>query len=1210
VTAVATVPDPASLTSPFVGLTSYAQENAAFFFGRDAEQRVLISNLRASRLTLLYAQSGAGKSSVLRAGAAAKLAELARRSLQQRGFARYLPVVFSSWRDDPTGELIAEIEKAIAPFLPKPSPPGRTLERLDEVIEAASTAAGATLLVVLDQFEEYFLYRPREAHDGRFAGELAACINRAGLHANFLISIREDAYSGLGDLFQGRIRNVYSNYLHLEHLTRESAREAIEKPITSFNELHPTEVPVEIESGLADVILGQLGSDQFAPDQAGIGRLPGGNGSDLRGGEIAASYLQLVMKRLWETELTRGSRTLRRATLEELGGAQTIVRTHVDRALDDLPEEAREAAVDIFHHLVTPSGTKLALAASDLAEYTGRPAAESSTLLERLASSDTRILRPVPPPPGHEGGTRYEISHDLLAPAILDWGSRQRAVRLESEKESAERVARVEKRRARTFRTLALGSGALLIIAIIAIVALVVAVIAAHTAQLASQSAARQHTIALSRQLAAESLGVDPTDPLTARRLAVAAWRVFPTTQAYSAMTALLARQQQDGFLPATPPGANGGVSAVAFSPHGKLLASAGSDGTVRLWNPVTGQAAGALLQTGSGSQGGVTVVAFSPNGKLLASADAKGTVRLWNPVTCQPVGAPLQNDPAGVYGLAFSPDGKLLASEDGDNTVRFWNPVTRQPFGAPLQIHGSKIGVVAFSPSGKLTAVGRKDTMRLWDPVTHHSAPLLIGSHARGVWVVAFSPNGKLLATVDLGGTVRLWNPVTRQPVGAPLQTGGAPGGAYGVAFSPNGKLLASIDGNGTVRLWNPVTRQPVGGPLQTGSAPGGPYGVAFSPNSKVLATAGSDGTVRLLDLVTGQPVGAPVRASSSQAGVYGVAFSPDSKLLASAGGDGVLRLWNPVTGEPAGAPLETGAGVGGLGGAAFSPTGKLLATVDIGGTVRLWNPVRRQPSGAPLQTGGAPLQTGGSPSGGAWAVAFSPNGKLLATIDGGMVRLWDPVTRRPTGAPLHVTSRRNGVSAVAFSPNGKLLATIDHGGTVRVWNPATAQRVGVPIHARPEGGHLSGLERVAFSPDSKLLASADGGAVRLWNPVTGRPVGAPLTAATGPYAGVYDVAFSPDGKLLASAGSDGTVQLWNPVSGQPVGAPLETGALNGVYGVAFSPDGKWLASADSAGTVHLWKIWLLTRPYAALCADVGPPTHQDWAKYAPGEPQSRVCA
>ena len=74
-------------------------------------------------------------------------------------------------------------------------------------------------------------------------------------------------------------------------------------------------------------------------------------------------------------------------------------------------------------------------------------------------------------------------------------------------------------------------------------------------------------------------------------------------------------------------------------------------------------------------------------------------------------------------------------------------------------------------------------------------------------------------------------------------------------------------------------------------------------------------------------------------------------------------------------------------------------------------------------------------------------------------------------------------------------------------------------------------------------------------------------------------------------------------------VGAPLETGAPNGVYGVAFSPDGEWLASANSNSTIQLWNIALLRHPYVALCADVGPPTRQDWAKYAPGEPQPRIC-
>ena len=147
--------------------------------------------------------------------------------------------------------------------------------------------------------------------------------------------------------------------------------------------------------------------------------------------------------------------------------------------------------------------------------------------------------------------------------------------------------------------------------------------------------------------------------------------------------------------------------------------------------------------------------------------------------------------------------------------------------------------------------------------------------------------------------------------------------------------------------------------------------------------------------------------------------------------------------------------------------------------------------------------------------------------------------------------------------------------------------------------------------SPDGTLLAGCVGdGTVWLWHPATGRSAVAPIHATSSFRYGVPAVAFSPDGTLLASADTDGTVRLWHPATGQPADAPIQAaGAQNGVVAVVFSPDGKLLASGAADGTVRLWQVSLFLHPYAALCADAGPPTRQDWNQYASGEPQPKVC-
>ena len=197
---------------------------------------MIIGNLRASRLTLLYAQSGVGKSSLLRAGVAARLSELARRSVSERGSPGYVPVVFNRWRDDPLPTLVAEIGTALRPFTANGPELKVASDGLCETIERAAVTLDATPLVILDQFEDYFLYHGTDAAGERFAGQLAGCLRRADLRANFLISIREDAYSQIGDRFKTLIPNVYGNYLHLDYLDERAARSAIRRPIERVND--------------------------------------------------------------------------------------------------------------------------------------------------------------------------------------------------------------------------------------------------------------------------------------------------------------------------------------------------------------------------------------------------------------------------------------------------------------------------------------------------------------------------------------------------------------------------------------------------------------------------------------------------------------------------------------------------------------------------------------------------------------------------------------------------------------------------------------------------------------------------------------------------------------------------------------------------------------------------------------------------------------
>ena len=436
-----------ALASPYKGLMPYTENDAQFFFGRETDTDIIAANLISSRLTLLYGPSGVGKSSVLRAGVVNTLQHRTRENLTERGEPEFVVVYFNNWRDDPLPALLAEITRTLSKIKIQTHSPEQNA-RLSETLEQWTQQFDGYLLVILDQFEEFFLYHAQSDGDRSFASEFSRAVNRADLRVNFLLSFREDALAKL-DFFQGRIPNLFTNYLRIRHLNTDAARDAIQKPLERYNALHPQTQPVTIEPGLVEALLNQVQVGRVVLGEAGRGAIALENAD----AQIETPYLQLVLTRLWERERMGGSNVLQLATLKQLGGTEEIVRAHLQHAIDDLSPEQRAIAASVFDRLVTPSGTKIAQTARDLARYARVSEQDLTDILERLSGGQNRILRPVAPSPERPDEPRYEIFHDVLSDAILEWRAKyekeqeQRALELERQlslKNQQQRTRRIQ----------------------------------------------------------------------------------------------------------------------------------------------------------------------------------------------------------------------------------------------------------------------------------------------------------------------------------------------------------------------------------------------------------------------------------------------------------------------------------------------------------------------------------------------------------------------------------------------------------------------------------------------------------------------------------------------------------------------------------------------------------------------------------------------
>jgi len=1134
---------------PYPGLRGFEVDDSRWFHGRDqvvADLLVrLTEQLDGGEPVVLVGASGSGKSSVLRAGLVPALA--AGQSTPEAW-----PCALCTPGADPVGALAAAlapvvgVEQAVLVGAIRNSPAefGRWCRRRD--------GAPGRPVILVDQFEELFTAGASGADRLAFATALAAA-----RPAVVVLAVRADLVErciGLAPLGPALAAPVL-----LGPLSTAELRQAVLGPARDAG--------LEVEPGLVERLIADLGAHGDASHDPG-----------------ALPRLAHALRETW----AHGDGTaLTLAGYRRAGGLEGAVARTAEQFYAGLDEPGRRAAHGVLLRLVSVlDDTVVGRRRADPAELTavdgGAPVLDG-LIAARLVTVDQRGA---------------ELSHEALLsawPRLRDWVAADRAgmaqhqrfvaaarawaaagrqdddlyrgvrlgaatgwlesagdrVRLQpDEREFLDRSNAAEqaaafatRRRTRRLRVMVAALSVLLLVASGAVV----------VAGTLRQQAVQARQLSLARQLAAEAGNATNVDPRRAALLALGAWRAAETLESRSALL-IGGSAQYRGSATAS---AAGSVSAVAVSADGRVGATGGRDGTLRLWDVPTNREVGRLGPDG----GWYRSVSLSADGRLLVAANpTTRSVTLWS----VPDRRLLFTEPGPAVDGAIAPDGRSFAVGHGDLvTVR-----DTARFAEQAGFRATQHYRMAYSPDGSLIAVAVGREIRVHRARDGVRVAALTG-HTDQVTTLGFDPAGAQLVSTAQDGTVRIWDVAARSAVRTLSPTEGS---AFTAVYADDHTLIVGNSGPG-IEIWDPTNGR------RQYRVPGRVYGtsaVAVAAAGRTVLGGALTGELTLWD--RGSPIGFSDRA------VRRLALQPGGRLLATVAGDGTGWLWDRDTGVRR--PIGDGRQVD----AAFSPDGGRLATATERGDVQVWDVATGAPVAARSRPDLEPVE-----------LTFSPDGATLAVAGRARVPGADAVLllRATDLAPQaeHATGPPDGADhpqGVAFSPDGRRLAVPLESGRLVVLTPGDAATPPTALDA-----HRGPAADAAFSPDGRLLATAGGdGAVRLWSVPDARPVGElPMGQP------VRALAFSPDGAVLAAAGLHQRLQLWDLPGRRPL-AELDQ-VDTAVNDVLFDPYGH-LLSGYADGWVSTWDLDP-ARASSRLCRALAPqPIAEQWRALGPdvGDP------